>query len=249
MSETSPAGGWPPYAVWLDATRRVVRLTKARRRIREAMKLFVDGARKATILDDVKLATGAARAVRAYATLRKKAEVEDRRAALAARRAVRVLRTGRLKMSARDAARLLGLSHQRVHQLTQNDADFYFSLFEMRSVDGSQSETRERPQMLSTHNGVSAFGSPRRGGEVDFGASAKSCTSRGHCQLESTAGTVTACLTTRFTILLSVPARHHQPMPSGSTIGLASVSARSRTSGTPWRRSHVRNRPALVSDL
>jgi hypothetical protein len=29
-----------------------------------------------------------------------------------ARRAVRVLRTGKLKMSARDAARLLGLSHQ-----------------------------------------------------------------------------------------------------------------------------------------
>ena len=55
--------------------------------------------------------------------MRKKAEEEDRRAALAARRAVRVLRTGRLKMSARDAARLLGLSHQRVHQLTQSDAD------------------------------------------------------------------------------------------------------------------------------
>jgi len=38
---------------------------------------------------------------------------------LPARRAVRVLRSGRLKMSARDAARLLGLSHQRVHQLTR----------------------------------------------------------------------------------------------------------------------------------
>ena len=40
----------------------------------------------------------------------------------AARRAVRVLRTGKLKMSARDAARLLGLSHQRVHQLTQEES-------------------------------------------------------------------------------------------------------------------------------
>ena len=96
---------------------------EARRRIREALELFVDDARKATIVDDIKLPTGAARAVRAYATMRKKAEEEDRRAALAARRAVRVLRTGRLKMSARDAARLLGLSHQRVHQLTQSDAD------------------------------------------------------------------------------------------------------------------------------
>ena len=32
-------------------------------------------------------------------------------------------RGGRLKMSARDTAGLLGQSHQRVHQLTQNDAE------------------------------------------------------------------------------------------------------------------------------
>jgi predicted RNase H-like HicB family nuclease len=95
---------------------------EARRRIREALELFVANARKATLVDEVKLPTDAARAVRAYATLRKRAEQEDRRAALAARRAVRVLRSGRLKMSARDAARLLGLSHQRVHQLTQDEA-------------------------------------------------------------------------------------------------------------------------------
>jgi predicted RNase H-like HicB family nuclease len=96
---------------------------EARRRIVEALDLFVDNARTAAIVDDVKLPTGAARAVRAYAALRKRAEQEDRRAALAARRAVRTLRGGRLKMSARDAARLLGLSHQRVHQLTQEDAE------------------------------------------------------------------------------------------------------------------------------
>ena len=87
------------------------------------MELFVDDARTASIVDDVKLPSGAAQAVRAYASLRRKAEQEDRRAALAARRAVQILRGGRLKMSARDAARLLGLSHQRVHQLTQDQAD------------------------------------------------------------------------------------------------------------------------------
>ena len=95
---------------------------EARRRIREALELFVDDARRAPILDDVKLPSAASRAIRAYATLRKKADEENRRAARAARRAVRVLRTGRLKMSARDAARLLGLSHQRVHQLTQEES-------------------------------------------------------------------------------------------------------------------------------
>ncbi len=94
---------------------------EARRRIVEAMELFVDNAATAKIVDEVKLPVAAKKAIRAYATLRKKAEQDDRRAALAARRAVRVLRGGRLKMSARDAARLLGLSHQRVHQLTQEE--------------------------------------------------------------------------------------------------------------------------------
>lgn len=96
---------------------------EARRRIVEAMALFVDNPRAAKIVDDVKLPTGAAKAIRMYTTLRKKADQEDRRAAMAARRAVRLLRGGRLRMSARDAARLLGLSHQRVHQLGQNEAD------------------------------------------------------------------------------------------------------------------------------
>jgi len=96
---------------------------EARRRMVEAMELFVADARRAKIVDDVKLPSGAAKALRTYATLRKKADEETRRAAQAARRAVRVLRGGQLKMSARDAARLLGLSHHRVHQLTQDEAE------------------------------------------------------------------------------------------------------------------------------
>ena len=90
---------------------------EARRRIIDAMELFVENARSAKIVDDIRLPAAAKKAIREYAMLRKKAEQEDRRAALAARRAVRALRGGRLKMSARDAARVLGLSHQRVHQL------------------------------------------------------------------------------------------------------------------------------------
>ena len=94
---------------------------EARRRIREAMDLFVDDARSAKLIDDVKLPATAVKAIRAYTTLRKRADREDRRASLAARRAVRLLRGGKLKMSARDAARLLGVSHQRVHQLVHDE--------------------------------------------------------------------------------------------------------------------------------
>ena len=96
---------------------------EARRRIIEAMELFVDSARSARIVDKVKLPARAASAIRTYTTLRKRADLEDRRAAVSARRVVRLLRGGRLKMSARDAARLLGLSHQRVHQLAQDDTE------------------------------------------------------------------------------------------------------------------------------
>lgn len=94
---------------------------ETRRRIRKALALFVPGARTATLVDDVKLPTPAARAIRAYASLRKRADLEDRKAAHAARRAVQLLRGGRMKMSVRDAAKLLGLSHQRVHQLVHAD--------------------------------------------------------------------------------------------------------------------------------
>ena len=91
---------------------------EARRRIREALGLFVAASRTAALVDDVRLPATAVKAIQAYATLRRRADQEDRRAAVAARRAVRLLRGGKLKMSARDAASLLGVSHQRVHQLT-----------------------------------------------------------------------------------------------------------------------------------
>ena len=113
------ASGW-----WVASVRRVRgchtqgrTVDEARRRIREALSLFVNGAGSARLVDHVILPATARRAIREYTSLRKQADAEDKRASVAARRAVKLLQGGRLKMSARDAATLLGLSHQRVHQL------------------------------------------------------------------------------------------------------------------------------------
>jgi predicted RNase H-like HicB family nuclease len=118
------AAGW-----WVASVRRIRgchtqgrTVDEARRRLREALGLFVEDAGSVRLVDHVRLPARAAKAVRDYASLRKKAREQDRRAIAAARRAVRILRQGQLKMSGRDAAQLLGLSHQRVHQLAQDEA-------------------------------------------------------------------------------------------------------------------------------
>ena len=90
---------------------------EARRRIREALGLFVDDAATATLRDAVKLPAKAQKVIGAYRTTRARADSEESRARKAARRAVRVLSRKPLGLSARDAGTLLGLSHQRVHQL------------------------------------------------------------------------------------------------------------------------------------
>jgi hypothetical protein len=69
--------------------------------------------------DDVKVPATALKAVRQYRQLRNRIVAEKQRAATAGRIAAKILRRGELKLSMRDAAEMLGVSHQRVHQLTR----------------------------------------------------------------------------------------------------------------------------------
>jgi predicted RNase H-like HicB family nuclease len=85
-------------------------LSEARSRIREALSLFVDDAKRAELVEDIRLPAAMRRLVAAYQGARDRAERERKQAESAARRLA-----GRL--SRRDAAELLSLSHQRVQQL------------------------------------------------------------------------------------------------------------------------------------
>jgi len=97
---------------------------EARRRIREALSLFVEDAEGATLVDDIRMPIAAKRAVREYRALRTRVEQDEREASLAARAAVKILRsTPGLRLSLRDAAGVLGVSYQRVHQLTSRAAE------------------------------------------------------------------------------------------------------------------------------
>lgn len=94
-------------------------LAEARRRIREALGLFVDDAESAELIDDVRMPSEAKTAVREYFQAKKRADEAQRAARTRARRVVKVLAGNRMNLSRRDAAEVLGVSPQRVQQLVK----------------------------------------------------------------------------------------------------------------------------------
>jgi predicted RNase H-like HicB family nuclease len=93
-------------------------LEQTRRRIREALGLWVDDADSADLIEDVRLPEPARAAIR---TSRKARDVAHRRrqeAQAVTAEAARLL-VEELNLGLRDAGELLDLSHQRVQQLVQ----------------------------------------------------------------------------------------------------------------------------------
>lgn len=115
--ERDESGWWTVEVPEVQGCRSQGRtLREARERIQEALGLFVDDAEAAMIVDDIRLPPEGRQAVERMTAARSKADAAARDAATIASDVAGVL-TKRLGFSVRDAAGVLGLSHQRVQQL------------------------------------------------------------------------------------------------------------------------------------
>lgn len=94
-------------------------LEQARRRIREALGLWVEDADTAELEEEIRLPAEARTAIRASRTARQAADRQRQAARAATAEAARFL-VGELHLGLRDAAELLDLSHQRIQQLVSS---------------------------------------------------------------------------------------------------------------------------------
>ena len=98
-------------------------IAEARRRIREALALALDddaAAKRARLIDDVKLPADARRALEEARAARARLATESKKAQKSTAKAVRALLES-MHLSVRDAGDLIGISPQRVHQLAHEN--------------------------------------------------------------------------------------------------------------------------------
>lgn len=91
-------------------------IKQSRERIREALSLFVDDASTADLIDNIRLSAKARRAVNKFKAARQRATDQAIKLQDAANKTASALIEG-MGLSMRDTAELLGLSHQRIHQI------------------------------------------------------------------------------------------------------------------------------------
>jgi predicted RNase H-like HicB family nuclease len=97
-------------------------IAEARRRIREALALALDddaAAKRAKLIDDVKLPADVRRALEDARAARARLADESMKAQKSTAKAVRTLLES-MHLSVRDAGDLIGISPQRVHQLAHD---------------------------------------------------------------------------------------------------------------------------------
>ncbi len=117
--EKDPSGWWivtvPEVQGCLTQGRS---LAEGRRRIREALALFVDeaAAARAELVDDIRLPARTSAVVRKAASARGQLDRVQAEAMKATATAATLL-TRKFGLSVRDAAELLGVSYQRIQQL------------------------------------------------------------------------------------------------------------------------------------
>jgi predicted RNase H-like HicB family nuclease len=94
-------------------------LHQARRRIREALSLWIDDADRATIAEEIRLPAAARVALNRARRARERADRERDLAQEETERTARTLLED-VGLGMRDAGELLGLSHQRIQQLVRS---------------------------------------------------------------------------------------------------------------------------------
>ena len=93
-------------------------LDQARRRLREALGLWVDDADSTELIEEIRLPAPVRTAISRFRTARRQAKRERDRAQLAMKAAAETL-VQEVGLGLRDAGELLEISHQRVQQLVK----------------------------------------------------------------------------------------------------------------------------------